>query len=118
MTTTATATRKPAANKATTPAKATKPAPAKKAPAKSAAKKAPAATAASAKLRWLVEGDRNQKGGKEQAATAGDRTYAIARSGDAWVATVTQGRKSTVLSEGSFAKAYNAAVQHNKTAQA
>ena len=114
-----------------TPAKTTarKVAPAKKAPAKAApekaaakeapAKAAPAAKAptapAACKLRWVVEGDRNAKGGKAQSARVGDRTYAIKNSGDAWVATVTvDGGEAEVLSETTFAKAYGACIAHNR----
>lgn len=85
-----------------------------KAPAQKPAEKVVAATN-SPKLRWLVEGDRNRKGGKEQSAVVGDRTYAITAAGEAWQATVKVGRgKPTVLAEGTFGKAYTACVNHNK----
>ena len=69
-----------------------------KAPAKKAAPKPPAkaATPAGPKLRWQVEGDRNNKRGRSR-APRWRRTYAIKRSGDTWVATVTVDGKAEVL---------------------
>ena len=100
MTTPTTTTRKTTAAKKAAPAKATKAAPATTAP----------------KLRWTVEGGRENVGKAAQSATVGDRTYAIERSGDAWAATVKVGRKTTTLVEGTFAKAYAAIQAHHKSA--
>lgn len=94
--------------KATTPAKATK-APAKAAPAKATEK--PAAR----KLRWIVDGDRSLAGKTVgQSATADGHEYKIEKAGDVWVATHTLGRKKTVLSDTTYARAYAACVQHNR----
>ena len=88
---------------------------AKAAPAPTPAAKAPTAPAAR-KLRWIVEGDRNAKGGKEQSATVDDHRYAITRAGEGcWTASVTVDGKATLLvTEGKFSQAYGACVSHNR----
>ncbi|WP_273736551.1 hypothetical protein [Mycolicibacterium septicum] len=107
----------PAARKA--PAK--KAAPLKAVPTKApAAKKAPAKkaepTPAARKLRWVVEGgDRSMAGKVGQTASVEGHDYAIEKNGEKWNATVTVGKKTTVLVDaGSFAASYNACVQHNR----
>jgi hypothetical protein len=108
MTTTTTRTRK-----ATTPAKKAAPAKATKAAPKAPAKAAP--TPAERKLRWIVDGDRAQAGKTVgQSATVDGHEYKIEKAGDAWVATHTLGRKKTVLSDTTYARAYAACVQHNR----
>jgi hypothetical protein len=104
-----------------TPAKTTarkaapaKAAPAKATPAKTAVAKAPTAPAAR-KLRWVVEGDRNAKGGKNQTAVVDSHTYAIKKAGEGWTATVTvDGKATRLVTEGKFSAAYAACVSHNR----
>jgi hypothetical protein len=102
----------------TTPAKKAAPAKATKAPTKAtkaAAMVKAAPTPAARKLRWQVEGDDRGMAGKvNQTATVDGHTYAIERSGDAWKATHTLGKKKTVLVEGTFAAAYQSCVAHNR----
>jgi hypothetical protein len=100
----------PTTTRKTAPAKATKAAPAK-APVKKAAP-----TAKVPGLRWTVEGPDRSQAGKTvgQTASVDGHTYTIEKAGDAWVATHTLGRKKTVLSNTTFAKAYAACVAHNR----
>lgn len=114
VTATAEAPQKKAPAKRTTTKKAT--------PAKAAAEALPKAVpapekpAAPAKLRWTIGTEHAD--GKEQTATAEDRTYEITNEGDKqWNATVTvDGGTTTVLVEaGSFGRAYNAVTKHNKS---
>jgi hypothetical protein len=93
----------------------------------SAAAKTPARTAKKAalkavptpvarKLRWtVVDGERGQKGGTEQTATAGDHEYRIAKVGDAWQSSVTvDGTTTVLLPEGTYSRAYASVVAHNR----
>lgn len=90
-------------------------APTKKAPAKAPAKKAD--TTAAPKLRWTVEGDRALAGKSvAQSAVAGDREYKIAPDGEKWLGTVTVGRKTTTLSDTTYAAAYRAVQAHHRAA--
>jgi|GEM_PF-5356890 len=75
----------------------------------------PAATTAAptAKLRWRVLGD-----GPNKAATVGDRTYSLVASEGKWMATLTEGGKTTTLIEGvGGGRAYRVAVTHFKTGE-
>jgi len=93
---------------------------AKRAPAKAPAKRAPAkkqapATAATParKLRWTVVEEFAK--GKHQTATLDGHTYTIEQAGEGWTASVTVGKKRTVLVEsGTFGKCYGACVAHNR----
>jgi hypothetical protein len=96
-------------------AAAKRPTPVKKAaPTKSPAAQKPAEKQATPKLKWTLLAERDEKGRAECTAAGGGREYAIDGSGDAWRAVYKQGRKETVLAEGTFGKCYNAVVAHNK----
>jgi hypothetical protein len=83
---------------------------------KALAKKAPA-TPALVKLRWQYDKDTKMETG--QTAVVGDRSYAVKPGPDGtWRGTVQVGKgKVQVLSDTTFAKAYNSCVRHNKDAQ-
>jgi hypothetical protein len=94
-------------------------APAKKAPAKAPAKKT-APVPAGSKLRWTLDGERDEKGRVPQSAGASDgATYAVTGSGKEWQATVTRDGKVEVLAEGvSHTTAYLRCTAANKEAVA
>jgi hypothetical protein len=119
-TTTAPATK--ATAKKATPAKttkATKPAPDKVTPIKATteAKTTPEAqtTTASTKIRWQLDGERDDKNRVPQHGTgAGGVEYRIAGSDKTWVATATKpGGKPVTIAEGGHTKAYTACVKVN-----
>src|ERR1700737_1564491 len=75
------------------------------------------AKAAKPKLRWTLDGERDEKGRVAQTGTPGDGTaYKITGSGDEWVATVAsgKGRKPELLAaKVSHTSAYLACTKHN-----
>jgi hypothetical protein len=44
------------------------------------------------KIRWTPDGERDANGECESTGVAGNRTYAITRSGEGWTATVKTGK--------------------------
>jgi hypothetical protein len=100
------------------PAKAPAKTVAKKAPAKAPAKKA-APTNSSSKIRWSLDGEKDNKNRAPQHGTGANGVeYRIAGSGDSWTATATVDGKVEVLAEGGHTKTFQACVKRNAEALA
>jgi hypothetical protein len=90
--------------------------PAKRTPAKRAAKAAPTKPAVqSPKLRWRLDGEKDEKGRAAAHADAGEMQYAITGTGDSWRAAVLRNGKVEQLAAGvSHGRAYAACMRHRK----
>jgi hypothetical protein len=86
--------------------------------ARTPAKKPAAATTPSPKLRWTFPNGKDEYGdGKTQVAAFGDGELVIERSGEKWQALYrVDGKTVEALAEGSFGKAYSAAVKRSREA--
>ena len=95
-------------------------APAKKAPAKAPARPAPTkapalSTGTPAKLKWVLDGERDEKNRVPSHADTGDGIYAITGHDTEWRATFTRrGKVVELATKVGFVAAYTACTKHHK----